>query len=449
MKRKAIAWMIILWLVISLGGTAFLLNAPSGDKSMQEFTVQVNRLILYVEKQWETLENGGAERKKVMTKDMLPSFDFTVTDSDGDVLFQTRDGLSKDVSQATLRFDLIRDVEVDGAIVGKLIVHNDSADAIKRRNRSFAILYVALSTVVLLCILGYDRYLRKKVIKPFHDMEDCARQIAMGNLDVPLTMDRENVFGAFTQSFDLMREELKASRLREEAALHSRKEMIAQLSHDIKTPVASIKAMADVMELSAANEDQRQTISAINAKADQIDKLISNLFHATLEELEHLEVNCEELSSVRIAQMIREADPGKHVVGLEIREADPGKRTAGFEIPECVVLADPLRLSQVIGNIISNSYKYANTVITVKGSFERQGEKDYLTLEFGDQGGGVPEEELYLITEKFKRGTNSAGKDGAGLGLYISDYLMKKMGGSLNCRNQGGGLAVIIRLPLA
>ena len=59
------------------------------------------------------------------------------------------------------------------------------------------------------------------------------------------------MLGSFTESFDIMREELKASREREEKAVKSRKELVAQLSHDIKTPVSSIKAMTDVMSLTA------------------------------------------------------------------------------------------------------------------------------------------------------------------------------------------------------
>ena len=64
----------------------------------------------------------------------------------------------------------------------------------------------------------------------------------------------------------IMREELKAARLREEAAVNSRREMIAELSHDIKTPVASIKAMVDFMMLTTDNKDQQETLASINSR---------------------------------------------------------------------------------------------------------------------------------------------------------------------------------------
>ena len=75
-------------------------------------------------------------------------------------------------------------------------------------------------------------------------------------------------------------------------------------------------------------------------------------------------------------------------------------------------------------------------------------EDGFLVAEFADKGGGVPDDELEVITEKFRRGSNSAGKDGSGIGLYISKYLIEQMGGELVCRNNGEGFTVALRLKL-
>ena len=227
-----------------------------------------------------------------------------------------------------------------------------------------------------------------------------------------------------------MREELKASRKREEAAVKSRKELIAELSHDIKTPVSSIKAMVDYLELVKQDEETRETLESINSKADRIDKLVLNMFHATLEELEQLEVDPQEVSSREIVDIIKDCDALKKV--------------ASSDIKDCVVYADKLRLEQVFGNIFSNSYKYADTEITVTSFFD----DGYLIIEVSDKGGGVPDEELDVITGKFCRGSNAAGKEGSGIGLYISKYLTEQMDGGLTCRNNGEGFTVSLRLRL-
>ena len=296
-----------------------------------------------------------------------------------------------------------------------------------------ALFVMSLILLTVVVSVLYYVYLKRRVLDPFKKLKGFAVRVAGGNLDTPLEMDKGNVFGPFTESFDIMREELKASREREEKAVKSRKELVAQLSHDIKTPVSSIKAMTDVMSLTASEED-KVTINAINAKADQIDSLISNLFHATLEELEQLEVKPEDINSTDIVQMIKDADYQNKIEKLDIKDA--------------VVFADRLRLNQVLNNIIFNSYKYADTGINVTSRFENAGSK-YLFIEIADKGPGVPEEELEMITQKFKRGSNAGNKDGSGLGLYISDYLMNKMEGSLTVRNTGEGFAVEIGIKIS
>ena len=115
------------------------------------------------------------------------------------------------------------------------------------------------------------------------------------------------------------------------------------------------------------------------------------------------------------------------------------------EIPECLIVADKLRLQQVFDNLFANSYKYANTQIDVSLSLT----DDRLGITTEDYGGGVPENELPVLKEKFKRGSNSETIDGAGLGLYISDYFMKEMQGELVLENGSHGLRTTVFLSLA
>ena len=93
------------------------------------------------------------------------------------------------------------------------------------------------------------------LVRPFNKLSDFAASVSKGNLDVPLNMDRHNYFGAFTESFDRMREELKLSSEREAAANRSKQELVAELSHDIKTPVATFKATCEVMEIKYTDPD--------------------------------------------------------------------------------------------------------------------------------------------------------------------------------------------------
>ena len=403
----------------------------AGGKLSEEIpvhTIEINRLLVSLEEDWDSV---SSYKDKPIESDS--SFDYSVIDTNGNVILYTRDDIAKSISSATSDYDIIRNIEVDGKVSGYLIVHNPKAELEKQTNMKIALFVMSLVLLTVIVSVLYYIYLKRRVLDPFKKLKGFAVRVAGGNLDTPLEMDKGNVFGSFTESFDIMREELKASREREEKAVKSRKELVAQLSHDIKTPVSSIKAMTDVMSLTASEED-KVTINAINAKADQIDSLISNLFHATLEELEQLEVKPEDINSTDIVQMIKDADYQNKIEKLDIKDA--------------VVFADRLRLNQVLNNIIFNSYKYADTMINVTSRFENAGSK-YLFIEIADKGPGVPEEELEMITQKFKRGSNAGNKDGSGLGLYISDYLMNKMEGSLTVRNTGDGFAVEIGIKIS
>ena len=412
-----------------LGVLVCIYIARGSRQEAPAYPTEINRLVIRLSEEWDSVESC---RDQKITAD--EPFEYAVIDTEGNLLQYTKEGIATSVSAATTQFDVIRDIERDGNVLGRVLVHNPYLELQGKRDIRQAVMIGILFLIMLIISAGYFIYLRRRVVQPFDRLKGFATRVAAGDLETPLEMDRAHVFGAFTESFDIMREELKASRDREAEAVRSRKELVAELSHDIKTPVASIKAMADVMSLTAKDDMERDTIAAINGKADQIDHLISNLFHATLEELEQLEVKTEELSSTEILQMVR--------------EADYQKKTAAPDIKDAVVMADRLRLNQVISNIIANSYKYAGTGIQVHSSYEG-GEQQYLVMEISDSGGGVPEEELELVTEKFKRGSNAAGKDGSGLGLYISRYFMEKMGGSLECLNRDGGFVVRLKLPIA
>ena len=328
-------------------------------------------------------------------------------------------------------------------MAGRLIVFNDSSGILESRKRTVTLAMAGSALVQWALCVWYLFYLRRVIIRPFRKLKDFARRVAGGNLDVPLAMDRENLFGAFTESFDIMRDELKKARMAEAKANAEKKELVAKLSHDIRTPVASIKAAAEVGAALASERKTRENYGQIIRKADQIDALVSNLFTATLEELEQLTVAPVDMESSELAAMLESADYFSYA--------------AVPTIPECLLHADRLRLQQVFDNIFANSYKYGGGAPQGTGTFPEnrkidvtlRRENGYLAVCIEDCGGGVKEEELPFLKEKFRRGSNTGNLEGAGLGLYISDYFMKEMGGELLVENGENGLRVTVAICLS
>ncbi len=396
-----------------------LLFALPKEEKMYD-TVAINEAVQTVQRDWNSFETH---------RNRTP-LDYVVLDLQGSVLYRTKAGLSESMNAAIRHKDTILDVEVDGAAAGKLIIYNNDA-AVFESEKQTAIVAMIVAMGLQCCACGgYFVYLRHSVIKPFEKMKRFAERIAGGNLDIPLEMDRQNLFGAFTESFDLMRSELKQARIAEARANASKKELVAKLSHDIKTPVASIKAASEVGAALSPDEKNRETYEQIIQKADQINTLVTNLFSATLEELQELSVAPSDMKSAELRDLLENAD-------YLHRAAIP-------PIPDCLLYADKLRLQQVFDNLFANSYKYADTEIAV-GICLRD---NCLTVTIEDYGGGVAASELPLLKEKFRRGSNAKNIDGAGLGLYISDFCMKQMHGRLDMENGAAGLKATVWIAL-
>ena len=472
MKKR---YFIIIQLIVAAVETILLFGFALQDTDSVQDAVAVNEVLQSVEADWDRLESH--ENRTGLA--------YVVLDDTGEVLYRTDTGLSESINAAVVHRDTILDIESGGLVVGKLILSNDSAEFLKSRQQTVLLAVLALMLVQWSVCIGYGIYLDRIVVRPFRQLKDFARRVAGGNLDVPLEMDRGNLFGAFTESFDIMRDELKKARLAEAKANAEKKELVAKLSHDIRTPVASIKAASEVGAALAENDRIKGNYGQIIRKADQIDTLVNNLFTAALEELEQLTVAPVDMESRELAEMLESADY------FGWAKIPP--------IPECLLYGDRLRLQQVFDNIFANAYKYGrgafrggnalggNAAIQEsgadRGSCQRgaglRGEpcaeperasggdsgkasslegKIYVTMRrenrflavcIEDCGGGVDPEELPLLKEKFRRGSNAGNKEGAGLGLYISDYFLREMGGELLVENGEKGLRVTVAVRLS
>ena len=388
----------------------------------QQDVVEVNRVLRTCETTWDNLNEIKLKQSPL---------EFEVLNLQGQVLFVSSDNGIKTRYEAIRDRDTLLNIEVKGQTVGLLVLKNENQTQINQIKKKM-VMVILLGVLCLGSILiGYLGLLYYRILHPFYNLREFAGHIARGNFDFPLRMEKDNYFGEFTQSLDIMREELGKAKENERLASESKKELVAKLSHDIKTPIASIKAVAELMIALSKDNKMNDKLKVILEKADQIDLLISNMFHATLEELQELEVKPEVLESSELLSIINASDYNGYVTMTRV--------------PLCMIIFDYLRLQQVMDNVISNSYKYANTSIQIR--FEVN--EDFLEVEIKDFGKGISQEEVSFIFNKFRRGKNAKGINGTGLGLYISDYFMKQMGGKISCYNVADGFCVKLSLALA
>lgn len=321
----------------------------------------------------------------------------------------------------------------EGHILGYVaIIHNNEQLAQKQQEQVLLIMILS-GAGMLIVMIAWAVYVEIRIARPFTRMRTFADQVAKGNLDMPLERDRNNIFGVYTESFDIMREELAKAREKEIQMKQREKEMIASLSHDLKTPITGIKLTAELLTAQTEEEAKLEKLDHIYKKAEQIDSLVSDLFTSTLKDLGEMQVHVRPENS----QVLHEF----------VRRCDDQKKVKERIVPECMISIDNRRMEQIIGNILTNSYKYAGTPIEITYTII----EGYLKMSIRDYGAGVSEDELQLVTNKFYRSKKEGLDkiDGSGLGLYIAKMLMEKMSGEIRCLNANPGFEVWLLIPLA
>ncbi len=295
----------------------------------------------------------------------------------------------------------------------------------------------AMMLFCIIMILSLLVFIYVRILKPFDELKEYATEISKGNLDVSLKMGKGNYFGDFTWAFDNMRKEIIKSRTAEKNAIENNKTVIATLSHDIKTPMASIRAYAEAFEanMDSTPEKRQKYLTVLMEKCDEVSQLTNDLFIHSISEMNKLDVNKESFDIIEfIDKDVRGLFVSEDEVDIILPESDEDRKAI-------LVNADRKRLLQIIENLKSNSEKYAKTKVEI--SLENT---DGIKLHFRDFGPGIPDEEMPFITGKFYRGKNVGDENGSGLGLYIVNELVGRMDGSLKLYNRDPGLEVIIYL---
>lgn len=292
-----------------------------------------------------------------------------------------------------------------------------------------------ISGICILFVIVIFAYVYVAILRPFDKMQNFAQKIAQGNFDVPLDYERSNYFGAFTWAFDSMRREITKARSCEKEAIENNKTVIATLSHDIKTPIASIRAYAEGLEANMDNSPEKRAryLNVMMKKCDEVSKLTNDLFLHSLSDLDKLKMNPERIELSGLIETVVEELTAKQ------RDVHYTKK-----VGKVMVMVDANRYTQVLENLINNARKYAKTEIDIE-LLQKEGQVE---VHVRDYGMGIQDEDMPFIFDKFYRGKNCGDEQGSGLGLYIVRYIMEQMQGSVSLYNHADGLEVTLILPL-
>lgn len=347
----------------------------------------------------------------------------------------------------------------DACLYGERIIVNDkpyrvliySSVKIKesQRNESLvAWIAVLVSLLIIAAVIVTNRFLTKFVIKrieaPLDILTEGVHHIRDGNLDYRIEYSGSDEFRGVCEDFNDMAAKLKESVEITQKNEQSRKELIAGISHDLRTPLTSIKAYIEGLIEGVASTPQMQQkyMKTIQAKADDIDKMVDKLFLFSKLDLGDCPFYPEKLNLGReLSSLVSANEKEYHEKGMNI--------TLEPVDDELFVYADPIQLRSAVTNILENSLKYKDGE-TVDVNIRCKALEDHVAIAIEDNGPGVSEEALPKLFDVFYRSDPSRNnpQKGSGLGLAITAKILERFGGSVSAENADPkGLRVILNVP--
>lgn len=337
-------------------------------------------------------------------------------------------------------------ININNTLKGNAIFYINSKEVYKNKNLYLNRIKWLVGLEILLLIvliLLIDLVLRKKVFKPIYNLKKAASKINNGDFEFEIPHDDSEV-GDFAASFELMRDEIYENIKFRDHMEKSNKELIAAISHDIRTPVATISAYIEAIKSGIAKEEGRlnKYLDIIYRKSLELKKLTEDLFMHSQINADKLTINKSEVYFKSFVERI--VEPLK----LEMKKLNIAFKIE-TDIPDIIVNIDERRMGQVFLNIIENSKKYSKANGEIKLYFELAENK--IKVRIKDNGIGIKAQDMPYIFDKFYRGEKSRNKayGGAGLGLSICKSIVEVHDGQIAVESlEGQETTVSFTIPV-
>lgn len=305
------------------------------------------------------------------------------------------------------------------------------------------LLFVILVTVVIT-----DQVMTRFVIRHITAPLDClsagVEEIRTGNLDYRINYQEPDEFKPVCDAFDEMAQRLASSVERDRRGEDARKELFSAMSHDLRSPLTSIRGYAEGLRdgVAQTTEDQKYYLEVILDKTNEMEEKISNLLAMTRLDNPDTEISIEPLKlNDFLSSYFDESLPEYAAQGMHIT----------CKLSDLTVMANKDELRRILDIVLNNSLRYRiKDEVEVSVTLTQDG--DNARLEIADNGPGVNPEDLSRIFDALYRGDSarSSRQRGSGLGLSIVAASVARMHGSVCAKNaETGGLVIMVTLPCA
>lgn len=311
--------------------------------------------------------------------------------------------------------DVLRELSKEDIMIGAMI-----------NRRLMEYLVIAMMLILFMTSSIITGWLNKDIYKPLKELSIAMQRISTGDFDYHMANRRDDEIGILFDNYEQMRLQLKENE--EEKAQNEKKskELVSNISHDLKTPITSIKGYVEGIMDGVADTPEKMDkyIKTIYNKANDMDRLINELTTYSGIDSNKIPYHFHILNvSDYFSDCVEE-------VGLDLESKNMHLNFTNLVSADTCVVADPEQLKKVINNIISNSVKYMghdNGVIDIRILDEVESVK----IEIEDNGKGIESKDIGNIFERFYRTDSSRNslQGGSGIGLSIVKKIIEDHGG--------------------
>ncbi len=299
-------------------------------------------------------------------------------------------------------------------------------------------LILAVLSILVISALIFSMWIYRDMIRPIHELRTATRKIKDGNLDFELNrldVKEGDEIGELFSDFDEMKSRLKESMEEKIQNDKDNKELIRNISHDLKTPITSIKGYVEGIRDGVADTPEKveRYLKTIYNKANDMDNLIDELAYYS-----RVDTNRVAYSFTKL-QVKDYFDDCTEEVGLDLEAKDIRFNYVNYCDEDTLIIADPEQLKKVINNIIGNSVKYMdkeNPRINMRVSDVG----DFIQVEIEDNGKGIGQKEIPYIFDRFYRTDSSRNstRGGSGIGLSIVKKIIEDHNGKVWATSKEG-----------
>ena len=293
-----------------------------------------------------------------------------------------------------------------------------------------AVVMILVLTAILLLFWVYGG-----IIVPINKLQEAAKNVKEGNLNFELTAEKDDEMGQLTQAFEEMRLRLKDNAEDKLSSDKESKELISNISHDLKTPITAIKGYVEGIRDGVADtpEKMEKYIGTIYNKANEMDLLINELTLYAKIDTNRIPYN---FSPLPVGAYF---DDCAEDLAMEIDSKGVEFGYFNYVEGSQKIIADPEQLKRVINNIVSNALKYMERE---KGLINLRVKDvgDFIQVELEDNGKGIAAKDLPNIFDRFYRtdASRNSSKGGSGIGLSIVKKIIEDHGGKIWATSREG-----------